>query len=130
MVLLAQHKRSKADPNFSEERFQVIARDGAKVVLVSPNGIQYSRSVNDVKKAAMSCSASTLHKSSSNQQVQIQNADGLLELPVMDNFNDASSVYDSNSRRKEDTGGRFLRRRNDLQRPVRFDENFVYHIFG
>lgn len=50
-VLLSQMKRSKTDPQFSEERYTVIARDGAKVVVVSANGVQYVRNVGEIKLA-------------------------------------------------------------------------------
>ncbi|XP_058817266.1 uncharacterized protein K02A2.6-like [Topomyia yanbarensis] len=49
-VLVATHKKHKSDPTFSEERFTILARDGAKVVVRSERGVQYSRNVQDVKK--------------------------------------------------------------------------------
>lgn len=49
-VLIAQQKKHKSDPTFSADRFTVIARDGAKVVVQSDRGIQYSRNVQDVKR--------------------------------------------------------------------------------
>lgn len=49
-VLLAQNTRQKGDPMFSEDRFTVLTREGAKVVVQSDRGVQYSRNVQDVKK--------------------------------------------------------------------------------
>ncbi|XP_058455305.1 uncharacterized protein K02A2.6-like [Malaya genurostris] len=49
-VLIAQRKRHKSDHTFSADRFTVIARDGAKVVIRSDRGVQYSRNIQDVKK--------------------------------------------------------------------------------
>lgn len=49
-VFLAQNVRQKGDPTFAEHRYTVLARDGAKVVVQSDRGVQYSRNVQDVKK--------------------------------------------------------------------------------
>lgn len=49
-VLLALHKKVKSDPTFGAEKYTVIARDGAKVVIRSDRGVQFSRNVQDVKK--------------------------------------------------------------------------------
>ena len=46
-------KKSKTDPTFSNERYTVLSRAGGKVVLRSERGIQYTRSVNDLKKASL-----------------------------------------------------------------------------
>ncbi|XP_055523219.1 uncharacterized protein K02A2.6-like [Wyeomyia smithii] len=48
VVLLSQVKRCKTDPTFSRERYTVVARHGAKVVIMSSNGVQYARNVQDV----------------------------------------------------------------------------------
>lgn len=56
MVLMAQQKKTKMDPTFSSERFTVLAREGAKVVLVSSGGVQYSRNVQDVRSAPITSS--------------------------------------------------------------------------
>lgn len=52
-VLVAIQKRQKSDPEFTAERFCVIAREGAKVVVRSERGVQYSRNVQDVKKVPL-----------------------------------------------------------------------------
>lgn len=49
-VFLKQQKKSKVDPTFSTERYTVVAQDGSKMVISSGNGVQYARSVNDLKK--------------------------------------------------------------------------------
>ncbi|XP_062533280.1 uncharacterized protein K02A2.6-like, partial [Armigeres subalbatus] len=51
IVLIAVSKKAKTDPSFSKERFTVLSRDGAKVVVRSDRGVQYTRSVNDLKRA-------------------------------------------------------------------------------
>lgn len=49
-VLLAQNTRQKGEPMFSEDRFTVLTREGAKLVVQSDRGVQYSRNVQDIKK--------------------------------------------------------------------------------
>lgn len=49
-VFLAQNTRQKGDPMFSGDRYTVLTRDGAKVVVQSDRGVQFSRNVQDVKK--------------------------------------------------------------------------------
>ncbi|XP_049293247.1 uncharacterized protein K02A2.6-like [Anopheles funestus] len=47
VVFIPQKK--KTDPSFSKETFTILARDGAKVVIRSEDGTQFSRNVRDVK---------------------------------------------------------------------------------
>ncbi|XP_062565886.1 uncharacterized protein K02A2.6-like [Armigeres subalbatus] len=50
-VVLLQLKRTKSDPTFGAEKFTVIARDGAKLIVKSDRGVVYSRNVADAKRA-------------------------------------------------------------------------------
>lgn len=50
-VVVAVQKRVKSDPTFGPDRFTVIARQGAKVVVRSDRGVTFSRNVQDVKLA-------------------------------------------------------------------------------
>ncbi|XP_053691678.1 uncharacterized protein K02A2.6-like [Sabethes cyaneus] len=49
-VFLAQFKKMKSDPNFGSEKFVVIARRGAILVVRSERGVLYSRNVQDAKR--------------------------------------------------------------------------------
>lgn len=49
-VVLAQQKRAKSDPTFGSEKFTILARDGAKIVVRSERGVLYSRNVEDAKR--------------------------------------------------------------------------------
>lgn len=49
-VFLAQNSKQKGDPTFAEDRYTVLTRDGAKIVVQSDRGVQYTRNVQDVKK--------------------------------------------------------------------------------
>lgn len=53
IVLMAKTKKGKTDTLFSNERFTVLSRDGAKVVVRSDRGVQYTRSINDLKRAPL-----------------------------------------------------------------------------
>ncbi|KXJ67826.1 hypothetical protein RP20_CCG009698 [Aedes albopictus] len=117
-VLLAQQRRNKTDATFSGERFRVLAKDGAKLVVLSANGIQYSRSVNDVRKVPMSLS----------EMPDNPDSGGVLVCPGDDPSGTTERSAPEN-RQSVETTSRSLRRRDDIQRPARFDKNFVYAIF-
>ncbi|XP_062549734.1 uncharacterized protein LOC134214359 isoform X1 [Armigeres subalbatus] len=48
-VLLATKRHCKTDPTFSKEKYTIIARDGAKVIIQSDRGVQITRNIQDVK---------------------------------------------------------------------------------
>lgn len=50
-VILTQVKRNKSDPPFNPEKYTIVARDGAKIVVKSSRGVIYSRNVADAKRA-------------------------------------------------------------------------------
>lgn len=50
-VVIAISQRNKLEPSFSKERYTVLAREGAKVVVRGDCGIQLARNVQDVKRA-------------------------------------------------------------------------------
>lgn len=50
-VVIAIVQKTKTDPTFSNESYTVLARDGAKVVLVNERGTKLTRNVSDVKRA-------------------------------------------------------------------------------
>lgn len=49
-VVLAAQKRFKSDPTYGSEKFTILARDGAKIVVRSDRGVLYSRNVEDAKR--------------------------------------------------------------------------------
>lgn len=49
-VFLTQMRRFKSDPNFGSEKFTIVARDGAKIVVRSDRGVLFSRNVADAKR--------------------------------------------------------------------------------
>ncbi|KXJ82673.1 hypothetical protein RP20_CCG012239 [Aedes albopictus] len=50
-VVVVIPKQHKTDPTFSNERFTVLTRQGAKVVIRSERGVEYTRNIQDVKRA-------------------------------------------------------------------------------
>lgn len=49
-VVVAITQRTKTDPTFSRDRYTVLTREGAKVVIRADNGAQLSRNLQDVKR--------------------------------------------------------------------------------
>ncbi|KXJ69927.1 hypothetical protein RP20_CCG017212 [Aedes albopictus] len=125
MVLVLQQKKSKTDPTYSSEPFTVIARDGSKLIVLSKGGVQYTRHIQDVKKAPvqynkMDCLApnDTLPiPESTHSGAQ----DGLLELP--------SPSREPATLHNQGTNSRALRMRDTIRPPARFDNKYVYHIY-
>lgn len=128
VVFMAQQKRSKVDPTFSSERFTVIAREGAKVVLMNSGGVQYSRNVQDVRRAPF------VHHSShplNNNDNAMEEIEPMLEgspqvLPMDSGYTNNVST---NPQPGSDSTTRVLRRRENIQRPSRFNDNFLYTIY-
>lgn len=113
-VLLAQHKKLKSDPTFGAERYTVIAREGAKVVIRSSRGVQFSRNVQDVKK---------VFQEEDTLPLQEDNTTGEASSNITDNVtkNDAN-IESLPEERKE-------RPRRDIVKPNRFRDMHLYTIF-
>ncbi|XP_062558328.1 uncharacterized protein K02A2.6-like [Armigeres subalbatus] len=132
-VLLAQSRKTKTDPIFSSERYKVIARDGPKVVVVSKNGIQYARNVQDVKMAP---TVSVENTSDINTEVSASDSTENLSRTKHNNPEYSYlSIDEANPSTSVDVGGckpsefKELRRRDIIKRPSRYDEKFVYTVF-
>lgn len=113
VVLLHQQRKTKTDRSFSAERYTVIARQGAKVVVMSGNGVQYARNVHDVKLAPP-IERNTTTMETIQQDSTLSSEHGMAELPE-----------DVGSNRIE----RNLRARQELKKPSKYDDNFVYLIY-
>ncbi|XP_058827395.1 uncharacterized protein LOC131694724 [Topomyia yanbarensis] len=114
-VLLAHKKKNKTDPTFSSDRFEVVARDGAKVVLMSRSGIQYARNVQDVKLAP----------------TPVLNQSGGLSYETVDSEKQAQYTQEATTADPVPLEGesRNLRQRSSLRPPARFDEEYIYRVF-
>ena len=49
-MLLERMKENKLSPHYEKKPYQVTARHGAQVQLVSPQGVQYKRNIQHVKQ--------------------------------------------------------------------------------
>ncbi|XP_055589592.1 uncharacterized protein K02A2.6-like [Uranotaenia lowii] len=114
-VLMAQPRKSKLDPTFSKERFKVLARNGAKVVIASQGGIQYCRKVDDVKRASIT-------------DPEIIDAS-------MEHLDDTESGFTGLQEHQDINAAKdkLVTRRQqgcEIKRPSRFDDNFVYCVYN
>lgn len=124
IVLIAQQRKSKSDPNFSSERFTVVATQGCKVVVMSGNGVQYARNVNDIKKAPVGiqepeCDTMEVDHS----QLESESRSGMVSLPE-----EVESVQ-MDSGHSQQRSQRQLRSRGAIRKPARYDDNFVFRVY-
>lgn len=141
VVLLAQQRKKKTDPTFSPERYRVIARNEARVVVMSTTGVQYARNIQDIKIAPAqtddSCdkvqqehqdeeTATYLKHDflSNGHQPSIQQS----SLPSENNSASPSNSDTSKNTIPTSKESRSLRDRKVIKRPTRY-EDFVYHVF-
>lgn len=131
-VLLAQPRKTKTDPTFSAEKYRVIAIDGPKITVMSNNGIQYSRNIQEVKLVPIcdenlqishsklpSETSSVAEQDDQDEFVLPSSPDRESERPSSNEKNLESNVAASN---------RCLRPRNVLRKPSRFNDKFVYRV--
>lgn len=136
IVLLAQSKKNKIDPTFSAERYTVIAREGANVVVMSKAGIQYARNMREVKMAPEN------YASNDSTSRNSETPDGSDDEQIPDGVNDEQTYPSGHallpgdhteSQSGEQSSDSFmaknLRQRNAIKRPKRFDDQFVYRVF-
>lgn len=126
-VLLAQYKKGKCDPSFSHERFKVVAIDGAKVVIVSKNGVQYARNFQDVKLAPTESEEEETELNLPNHDLE----PSLEDIP-MEVESELTGPLHSQDIPQADSSinTRVLRERTDIRKPTRFDRNYVYSVFS
>lgn len=114
-VYIKQIKRSKTDPTFSSERFTVVAQEGSKMVIASSNGVQYARSINDLKKAPCSPSTSVADMMDSDDDAGTDNS-----------VEREDDQMQNNNETEIETR---LRPRKSVKKPARFNDDFIYRIF-
>ncbi|XP_062541146.1 uncharacterized protein K02A2.6-like [Armigeres subalbatus] len=130
-VLLAQQKRSKTDPIFSQEHYKVVARDGPKVVVMSRNGIQYARNVQDIKKVPWSTNESSVGDDfrGNSSCAALPDVDDEGDLNGGTDIGDPDASVSDSVLDPHTSPHKQLRRRDTLKRPGRFDDKFVYMVF-
>ncbi|XP_062707061.1 uncharacterized protein K02A2.6-like [Aedes albopictus] len=131
IVLLAQQKKSKTDPTFMSERFTVIAREGAKVVVMSKSGLQYGRNIQEVKKAPETDSSEEVHSGTLPEDAQVEAGtqsaanEGYADLPG----EEVEVAFSSPTQEPGPSCSKNLRHRTTIKRPKRFDDQYVYRVF-
>ena len=110
VVFMASHKKNKTDPTFSKERYTVLSRDGAKVIVRSEQGVQYSRNVQDLKRAPVV-------------------SDTIDPEPVLtDGVSEHHLAYDGETM-DSNPAENDMRPRRTIRKPQRFKDMVAYHIF-
>lgn len=112
-VLLSMHKTSKTDPTFGAERFTVIAREGAKVVIRSSRGVQFSRNVQDVKKVYF-------------KEENLPLPD---DQPIPENANNKQTEREKDPKEQCQTVNRKERPGRNIVKPGKFKDMYLYTIF-
>lgn len=110
-VLLARNVNQKGEPTFAEHRYTVLAREGAKVIVQSDRGVQYSRNVQDVKKIPVELEEKDYNETEVNVNLPV------IQLPEVrpDNVNAQSENLD--------------RPKRSTKKPSRFSDMVLYSIF-
>ncbi|XP_062549944.1 uncharacterized protein K02A2.6-like [Armigeres subalbatus] len=119
-VLVTMQRKQKSDPTFSAERFIIVARDGAKVVIRSERGIQYSRNVQDVKKLPEGLESTYNQEENGDvrsyeheETTHMNRDDSLTELDVDVSLNDDSTQRPTRT----------------IKKPNRFKDMVLYSVF-
>lgn len=131
VVLLAQSKRSKVDPTFSSERYTVIAREGAKVVVMSKSGLQYARNLREVKKAPETAACDKFASPPAgiiDEEAEVQRECEESQT-VLPGEQEQMASEPRSEHIPEMITSRTLRQRSALKRPTRFDDGYVYRVF-
>ncbi|XP_062552049.1 uncharacterized protein K02A2.6-like isoform X2 [Armigeres subalbatus] len=121
-VVVATFQRNKTDPTFSKERYTVLTREGAKVVIRSESGVQLARNVQDVKRDTR---ASEGRQESENlEDAEVDNSDPIRAETLQstgdgtDRNVEAYSNCDTNQRPKRMS-----------RKPNKFNDMILYQIF-
>ncbi|XP_062565790.1 uncharacterized protein LOC134228044 [Armigeres subalbatus] len=141
-VILTQLKRFKSDPMFGSERFTIVARDGAKIVVRSDRGVLFTRNVADAKRITedvdndgeirageitekqMATELNADNDLAINPTNDVENQITGYDFPPEDRFDKAMDRDSSTS-----SDGRNERPKRAHQKPRKFDDMVLYTIF-
>ncbi|XP_062709058.1 uncharacterized protein LOC134288381 [Aedes albopictus] len=115
VVLMAVPKKNKTDPVFSTEHYTVLSRDGAKVVVRSDRGVQYTRNVQDFKRLPITGEADD----------DDELPKDAVPFPTQDEDKSTEGVTElvSNAEKPEQ------RPKRTIRRPERLKDMFMYRIY-
>lgn len=74
-VVLTQQKRLKSDPTYGAEKYTILAREGAKIVVRSDRGVVYSRNVGDAKRAILTFDENVSDQTDEDESNDVNNND-------------------------------------------------------
>lgn len=114
-VYLAQNLKQKGEATFSEQRYTVLAREGAKVVVQSDRGVQYSRNVQEVKKVPIMLQESRIESEDAEEGENEITTELELEQEEMINV--------------EPPRGCLERPKRTAKKPSKFNDMLLYSIF-
>ncbi|XP_055590344.1 uncharacterized protein K02A2.6-like [Uranotaenia lowii] len=121
-IRLALKKNNKTDPSFSRDYYHVTARHGPKVVIMSKNGIQYSRNIRDIRKIF----PGSHPESGSDTDDSTEHSDR-----YSDTYTNRSNLETpAGTSGCENPIGNRLRNRTELQKPSRYDDKFIYAVLN
>lgn len=121
VVLMAIPRKSKLDPVFSQERYTVLMREGAKVVVRSSLGVHYTRNIQDLKKVPLTT------EGSDNWDTDAESTKDDDTLEATNGRFECSPKNDNSSEVANATG---LRPQRTIRKPERLKDMFMYHIFS
>lgn len=113
IVHMCQQRKSKTDPVFSSERYTVVARNGTKVDIISQNGIQFARNVQDIKRA--SCA----DVDSDEPLPSVDSPNSSVAIPSEHQRSDSAS--DTGTNDPQVASNTNLRARETLKKPARYN---------
>ncbi|XP_058448812.1 uncharacterized protein K02A2.6-like [Malaya genurostris] len=122
IVVMAIPKNSKTDRSFSKERYKVLTRHGAKLVIRRDRGVQYTRNIQDLKLAPENIDLDTpsLSQEDKSDDIEDLNINSHFTQETEGIFND--SLWDDQNQYPE-------RKRRIIRKPAKFNDMFLYHVF-
>nr|XP_029718391.1 uncharacterized protein LOC115261172 [Aedes albopictus] len=100
---------------------------GCKVVVMSGNGVQYTRSINDIRKPPrVESTESVLEDTATSRDTQLEpeSSRGSFPLPELEETVAAQPLLTGVQQSQ-----RQLRTRGALKRPAKYNDNFVYRVY-
>ncbi|XP_062556094.1 uncharacterized protein LOC134220951 [Armigeres subalbatus] len=133
-VILTQLKRFKSDPMFGSERFTIVARDGAKIVVRSDRGVADAKRITEdndgeirageITEKQIATELNADNDLAINPTNDVENQITGYDFPPEDRFDKAMDRDSSTS-----SDGRNERPKRAHQKPRKFDDMVLYTIF-
>lgn len=130
-VVVAIAQRTKTDPSFSNEKYTVLTRQGAKVVIRGDDGVQFSRNVQDVKRIPVAAEHSreetTGNENTQNEGSQVHSKIQDQDATPNDGDEGAPGLQSCDS--TEASGRVDDRPKRKIKKPAKLADMYLYNIF-